>query len=94
LRSEQARLVIGLAHPTPVFARDANRRSGQHLQQNRLKLICSAPDLHEGKIMIRLIAWILIAGSAVLAGCNTMAGAGQDISKGGQAIKNEAQEAK
>jgi entericidin B len=44
--------------------------------------------------MIRLIAWILIAGSAVLAGCNTMAGAGQDISKGGQAIKNEAQEAK
>ncbi|MGF6998879.1 entericidin A/B family lipoprotein [Paraburkholderia sp. GAS32] len=44
--------------------------------------------------MIRLIAWMLIAGTAVLGGCNTMAGAGQDISKGGQAIKNEAQEAK
>jgi predicted small secreted protein len=37
---------------------------------------------------------MLIAGIAVLAGCNTMAGAGQDISKGGQAIKNEAQESK
>jgi predicted small secreted protein len=44
--------------------------------------------------MIRLIAGMLIAGIAVLAGCNTMAGAGQDISKGGQAIKNEAQESK
>lgn len=54
----------------------------------------SDPELNKGKIMIRLIAWMLIAGTAVLAGCNTMAGAGQDISKGGQAIKNEAQEAK
>jgi predicted small secreted protein len=44
--------------------------------------------------MFRLLAWMLIAATAVLAGCNTMAGAGQDISKGGQAIKNEAQEAK
>ncbi|MGF6595346.1 entericidin B [Paraburkholderia sp. GAS448] len=44
--------------------------------------------------MIRLIALMLIAGTAVLAGCNTVAGAGQDISKGGQAIKNEAQESK
>ena len=52
------------------------------------------PDLNKGKIMIRLIAWMLIAGTAVLSGCNTMAGAGQDISKGGQAIKNEAQESK
>jgi entericidin B len=45
-------------------------------------------------MMIRLIAWLLIAGTAGLAGCNTMAGAGQDISKGGQAIKHEAQEPK
>ena len=44
--------------------------------------------------MIRLIVSMLIAGIAVLAGCNTMAGAGKDISKGGQAIKNEAQESK
>jgi len=44
--------------------------------------------------MLRLIAWMLIAGTALLAACNTVAGAGQDISKGGQAIKNEAQEAK
>ena len=50
--------------------------------------------MNKGKEMIRLIAWMLIAGTAVLVGCNTIAGAGQDISKGGQAIKNEAQEAK
>jgi predicted small secreted protein len=40
--------------------------------------------------MTRLIALLLIAGTAVLAGCNTMAGAGQDISKGGNAITNSA----
>jgi entericidin B len=68
--------------------------TGQHRRQNRLKSIWSDPDSNKGKIMIRLIAWMLIAGTAVLAGCNTMAGAGQDISKGGQAIKNEAQEPK
>lgn len=33
--------------------------------------------------MTRLIALLLIAGTAALAGCNTMAGAGQDISNGG-----------
>ena len=38
--------------------------------------------MNKGKIMIRLIAWMLIAGTVVLGGCNTMAGAGQDISKG------------
>jgi predicted small secreted protein len=43
-----------------------------------------------GKLMTRLIALLLIAGTAVLAGCNTMAGAGQDISKGGSAITNSA----
>ncbi|MEZ0605290.1 entericidin A/B family lipoprotein [Paraburkholderia sp. IW21] len=44
--------------------------------------------------MNRLIALLLIAGTAALAGCNTMAGAGQDISKGGHAITNSAEEAK
>lgn len=44
--------------------------------------------------MLRFIAWMLIAGITVLAGCNTIAGAGQDISNGGQAIKNQADEAK
>jgi entericidin B len=44
--------------------------------------------------MTRLIAWLLIAGTALLAGCNTVAGAGEDISKGGQAIHNSAEQAK
>ena len=46
-------------------------------------------------MMTRLIALLLIAGSAAaLAGCNTMAGAGQDISSGGHAITNSAEKAK
>jgi entericidin B len=46
-----------------------------------------------GIFMARLIALLLIAGTAVLAGCNTMAGAGQDISKGGNALTNSADKA-
>uniref|UniRef100_E1TCV7 Entericidin EcnAB n=1 Tax=Burkholderia sp. (strain CCGE1003) TaxID=640512 RepID=E1TCV7_BURSG len=44
--------------------------------------------------MNRLIALLLIASTAALAGCNTMAGAGQDISKGGDALTNQAEKAK
>ncbi|WP_144112718.1 entericidin A/B family lipoprotein [Paraburkholderia sp. BCC1886] len=44
--------------------------------------------------MNRLIALLLIAGTAALAGCNTVAGAGQDISSGGHAISNTAEQAK
>ena len=45
-------------------------------------------------LMNRLIALLLIVGTAALAGsltgCNTTAGAGQDISKAGNAITNSA----
>ena len=44
--------------------------------------------------MVRLLVGMLIAGVTVLAGCNTVAGAGQDLSNGGQAIKNKADESK
>jgi predicted small secreted protein len=44
--------------------------------------------------MTRIIALLLIAGSAALAACNTVSGAGQDISKGGNAITNSAEEHK
>lgn len=37
--------------------------------------------------MTRLIGLLLIGGTLVLAGCNTMAGAGQDISKGGTPLQ-------
>jgi predicted small secreted protein len=47
-----------------------------------------------GTLKSRLIALLLIAGTAALAGCNTVSGAGQDISKGGQAISNSAEEHK
>lgn len=44
--------------------------------------------------MNRAIAAALLILTAVLAGCNTIAGVGQDISKGGQAISNTAEKAK
>lgn len=44
--------------------------------------------------MMRLVVLFMIAGIALLAGCNTVAGAGEDISKGGQAIHNTAEDAK
>ncbi|WP_408295918.1 entericidin A/B family lipoprotein [Paraburkholderia sp. RL17-373-BIF-A] len=39
------------------------------------------------------IVLLLIVGNAFLVGCNTVAGAGEDIWKGGQAIHNSAEEA-
>jgi entericidin B len=46
--------------------------------------------------MARLLALLLFvaAGTATLSACNTVAGAGQDISSGGQAISNTAEKAK
>ena len=44
--------------------------------------------------MTRLIALFLIASTTLLAGCNSVAGAGDDISKGGQAVHNTAEDAK
>lgn len=44
--------------------------------------------------MTRRIALVMVWGAVFLAGCNTIAGAGQDISKGGQAIENSAEKAK
>ncbi|MDW9231406.1 entericidin EcnA/B family protein [Burkholderia cepacia] len=44
--------------------------------------------------MTRTIAAMLLVVTAALAGCNTVAGVGQDISKGGQAISDTAEKAK
>ena len=44
------------------------------------------------KILLLLAA--LSLGSIALTGCNTVQGAGEDISKGGQKIQQEAQEHK
>lgn len=47
--------------------------------------------------MLKKIVAVLIAlsfGPALLAGCNTMQGAGTDISKAGQKVQSEAQEHK
>jgi entericidin B len=44
--------------------------------------------------MKRLIALMLAASYVMLAGCNTVQGAGKDIERGGEKIQKEAQEKK
>lgn len=45
--------------------------------------------------MKRLIALLLVASSVgMLAACNTVAGAGEDMSAGGHAVTNSAEQAK
>ena len=47
------------------------------------------------RILALLLTTIFLAGAAVsMTGCNTMEGAGKDIEKGGEAIKEEARENK
>ena len=47
------------------------------------------------RIFVSLLTTVFFAGIfGTLAGCNTMAGAGQDIEQGGKAIKDEAREQK
>jgi len=40
--------------------------------------------------MSKLVTMVLLAGTVLMAGCNTVAGAGTDLSNGGHAITNEA----
>jgi len=56
--------------------------------------VADTRNLSKGNNMIRVIALFLIASTALLASCNTVAGAGDDISKGGQAVHNTAEDAK
>ena len=62
----------------------------------RIRLVTAAGTRNQpkGNNMTRFVALFLIAAIALLAGCNTIAGAGEDISKGGQAIHNSAEQAK
>ena len=47
------------------------------------------------RIFVPLLATVFLAGVfGTLAGCNTIAGEGQDIQQGGKAIKDEAKEQK
>ncbi|MBA3696382.1 MAG: entericidin A/B family lipoprotein [Methylotenera sp.] len=47
------------------------------------------------KTIASLVATLFLAGTLVtLTGCNTMAGAGKDIERGGEKIKDEANEHK
>jgi entericidin B len=48
-------------------------------------------EFNQEKIMTRkLIAFLMVACFASLAGCNTMSGLGQDVKKGGEKIEDSA----
>jgi predicted small secreted protein len=53
--------------------------------------MCPEVDSQEA-IMKRLVALFLVLVYATLAGCNTMAGLGQDIERGGEKLQGEARE--
>jgi entericidin B len=88
--------MIGRGQSHDVLADHANGRDSNFGQA--LSAMCRLPyclpyqSQHtQGELlMTRLIALLLIAGTAALAGCNTTAGAGQDISKAGSALTNSA----
>ncbi|TWG85257.1 putative small secreted protein [Cupriavidus gilardii J11] len=44
--------------------------------------------------MKKLIALFALAGVTLITGCNTMAGAGKDIERGGEKMQGAAQETK
>ena len=46
------------------------------------------------KLLALLAALAVIGPLSAISGCNTVAGAGKDIERGGEAIKNEARENK
>ena len=46
------------------------------------------------KLLLLVVAFSLASPTMMLAGCNTVQGAGQDIQAGGKAIKDEAAEHK
>ena len=46
------------------------------------------------RLGVCLSLFVLLGAASLLGGCNTTAGAGQDISNTGQAISNAAQKAK
>jgi entericidin B len=44
------------------------------------------------KLMTFLMALIMLSALGTVAGCNTVAGAGKDIERGGEKIQDEAKE--
>lgn len=44
--------------------------------------------------MRKLVGMVVVAGALLTAACNTVAGAGKDVSSAGQAVSNTANDAK
>lgn len=47
-------------------------------------------ELHQKEKIMKKLMLTLFAASIVLVGCNTVAGVGQDVQKGGEAVENAA----
>jgi predicted small secreted protein len=76
---------------------DCSSFSTSTRRTQRIELLHNAgapkPGHFEEKSM-RIVTILLLVAAALAAGCNTMSGAGQDISNGGQAIHKSAEDAK
>jgi predicted small secreted protein len=65
-----------------------------HIQGEAAVVHCTSKKQKRSFIMKRLIALILAMSYVMLAGCNTIQGAGKDVERGGEKIQKEAQEHK
>jgi entericidin B len=50
--------------------------------------------VRQGLLSVLLSTLVLLGGTAMLAGCNTTAGLGQDVSATGKAVTNSAEKVK
>lgn len=80
---------LHLRHTLPQIEPPAEPKAGQHIQAERLRA-------HRRKqIMVRkTLEFAAIAGLLLLSACNTVEGAGKDVSSAGKAVANAADEAK
>jgi predicted small secreted protein len=65
-----------------------------HIHGEAAVVHCTSEKQKRSFIMKRLIALILAMSYVMLAGCNTIQGAGKDVERGGEKIQKEAQEHK
>ena len=76
----------------PVRQRTDGRRGKEDLCSQRVSADDYEETLMAKKLLAILAALALIGPVATMTGCNTVAGAGKDIERGGEKIQGEAKE--
>jgi predicted small secreted protein len=79
------------------------RRAADDLASRRVLILSSpaaaglprpSPNLNRSLIMKKLSILLAFLAAALLAGCNTMQGAGKDIERGGEKLQQSAKDAR